>query len=139
MATNSCIVCVPLAFRRDVQWPTTEIAGHQVHLACQHELRHALESLSRLVDRTAPVLRWASNNQSPFADLTGLWVRLGEITEAQANATEYSRQQESAKFLRAYREAQPAEPSAEEMFEMRAAFGAGATVVDVLSGRRTIL
>jgi hypothetical protein len=139
MPTNDCIVCVPLAFRREVQWPTTQVEGHAVHLACQHRLTHALESLTDLVDQAAPVLRWASNNQSPFDDLTGLWVRLGTITAEQANATEYSRKQDSEAFMREYRETQPAEASAEEMFEMRAAFGEGVTVIDALSGRRTTL
>lgn len=43
-------------------------------------------------------------------------------------------------FLAEYRKARENHvPSAEEMFEMRAAFGPGATVVDVITGRRTKL
>jgi hypothetical protein len=39
-------------------------------------------------------------------------------------------------FMAAYRASQPATPSPEEQFELRAAFGSGKTVVDVVTGRR---
>ena len=39
-------------------------------------------------------------------------------------------------FLAAYRAAQPATPSPEEQYEMRAAFGPGKQVVDVITGRK---
>lgn len=35
-----------------------------------------------------------------------------------------------------YKATQPAEPSAEEQYEMRAAFGPGKEVVDVITGRK---
>ena len=40
------------------------------------------------------------------------------------------------KSLAAYRASQPAEASAEEQYEMRAAFGPGVEVVDIITGRR---
>lgn len=44
---------------------------------------------------------------------------------------------ETSRFISKYRASQAARaPSAEEQFEMRAAFGPGVDVVDVLSGRR---
>ncbi len=39
-------------------------------------------------------------------------------------------------FLAEYRASQPATPSAEEQYEMRAAFGPGKTIVDVITGRK---
>ena len=49
-------------------------------------------------------------------------------------ATRNAREEENAKFIDAYKK-NTHEPSAEEMFEMRAAFGKGTKVVDVISGR----
>jgi hypothetical protein len=52
---------------------------------------------------------------------------------------EAAEKQASEGFLGAYAAAQPAEPSAEERWEMEAAFGKGTKVVDVFSGRVTQL
>ena len=49
-------------------------------------------------------------------------------------ATRKAREEEVAKSINAYKK-NAHEPSAEEMFEMRAAFGKGTKVVDVISGR----
>lgn len=43
---------------------------------------------------------------------------------------------ETSQVLAEYRKAQVTEPSAEQRFEMLAAFGPGTEVVDVISGRR---
>lgn len=50
-------------------------------------------------------------------------------------ATRAAREAENSAFLAEYR-AQRKAPGAEELAEMRAAFGAGATVVDVLTGEK---
>ena len=49
-------------------------------------------------------------------------------------ATRKAREEEVAKSINAYKK-NAHEPSTEEMFEMRAAFGKGTKVVDVISGR----
>ena len=50
-------------------------------------------------------------------------------------ATRAARDEETAKVIEAYR-ASYTGPSEEELFEMRAAFGTGTTVVDVLTGKK---
>lgn len=49
------------------------------------------------------------------------------------DATERARDRENAEFFKSIK---PRQPSAEEMAEMRNAFGAGAEVVNVLTGQR---
>lgn len=62
------------------------------------------------------------------------------VTEAiNREATAAAREIEVAKSAAAYRESRRNGYSAEEMNEMRAAFGAGATVVDVLTGQTITL
>lgn len=51
------------------------------------------------------------------------------------DATRAARDEETAKVIEAYR-ASYTGPSEEELFEMRAAFGTGTTVVDVLTGKK---
>lgn len=46
---------------------------------------------------------------------------------------------DTAAFIKAYREAQPARASDEELYEMRANHAPGTVLVDVVSGRRTIV
>lgn len=55
--------------------------------------------------------------------------------KADSAATQAAREAEVKADLESYRAARRA-PSAEEMAEMRAAFGEGATVVDVLTGEK---
>ena len=50
-------------------------------------------------------------------------------------ATRAARDEETAKVIEAYR-ASYTGPSEEEMFEMRAAFGTGTTVVDIFTGKK---
>lgn len=59
------------------------------------------------------------------------------LTDAiDADATRAERDRETDAFLAEYRERMKNhKPSEEELFEMRAAFGPGETVVDVLSGQ----
>ena len=48
--------------------------------------------------------------------------------------------QEQQKWIDEYREARKNhEPSAEEIFEMTAAFGPGAEVVDIITGQKIVL
>jgi hypothetical protein len=102
-------------------------------------VKEAVADLDGVVDPKADVLVWASNNRHPMADMVAAWLFLGLITEAQALSTDEARATANVALIAAYRAAQPAQPSAEEMYEMRAAFGPGETVVDVLTGRRVTL
>lgn len=86
----------------------------------------------------ATVCRWASNGNCVPNDVMQEMHEQGVVTKAQVVATRNARDLETAQFLREYRERQqPA--TEEERTEMRAAFGEGATVVDVISGRETRL
>lgn len=65
--------------------------------------------------------------------------QLGIATDkVNVEATRAARETENATFLAEYRARRNA-PSAEELAEMRATFGAGATVVDALTGEKIIL
>ena len=59
-------------------------------------------------------------------------------TEVSIEATRAARDEEVEKSLAEYRR-RAAEPSEEELHEMRAAFGEGTTVVNILTGRKTRL
>jgi hypothetical protein len=85
------------------------------------------------------VVRWSSNDSVPPADLLEDWYRADCIDMATLRMSVKARDAEVAAFCAEYRRRQPAQPSAEELFEMRAAFGEGAEVVNVISGRRVRL
>ena len=60
--------------------------------------------------------------------------------EADAEATRAAREEETAAFFEGYRKAnRNRRRSAEELHEMRAAFGTGTTVVDIITGERVRL
>jgi len=80
------------------------------------------------------VVRWKSNGQVPFSDMLGDFLLLGTISREQYEASNKARKVDNDRFFAEYRRNQ-GPPSDEEIFEMRAAFGPGATVVDVISGR----
>lgn len=83
------------------------------------------------------VVRWNSNDNVPFDDMLFDFVCIGAIDEATRERSNEARKADTAAFCAEYRKAQAnRKPSAEELFEMRAAFGEGAEVVDVISGRR---
>jgi hypothetical protein len=95
----------------------------------------AAGSLLRVRDVMAGILTWDSNGQHPHDDLLAAWLILGLITEEQATATATARQVAQDNWMAAYR-ASPPQRSAEELAEMRAAFGPGTEVVDVITGQR---
>ena len=106
------------------------------------DARRVVSNLANLIDPKAEVLTWASNSQHPMADLLAAWLFLGLITETQADATMAAREIRDAAFIAEYREAQDnrtAEEVAADTAEMRAAFGSGETVVNVLTGVKTVL
>lgn len=85
---------------------------------------------------TDGVMRWKSNGRVPpheyvmDAFMKGLPVR--------ALKCDAERDRETREFLAAYR-ANPPQLSAEDLAEARAAFGVGAKVVDIITGRRIVL
>jgi hypothetical protein len=88
------------------------------------------------------VLRWDSNGQCPMDDTLDMWLILGLVSETEVDATNKARDRETAAFMAQYRRAQAArtpEQVAEHRAELLAAFGPGETVVDMLTGERTVL
>jgi len=82
------------------------------------------------------IYRWATNGRIPFDDL----LADAGLTVAQRQAHTIARDRENAIFAAEYRKAHANRPiSAEQRAEMRAAFGTGTTVVNVMTGRRTKL
>ena len=76
------------------------------------------------------VARWASNN-TPLPDECALQAKLAGVP-INIEATRKARDEHLEEFARNYRH----EVTAEEMFEMKAAFGEGTTVVNVLTGEK---
>jgi len=88
---------------------------------------------------TDGVFRWDANGNVPPQDILNLLQMDGGVV-FDMEATQAARDADTTAFLAEYREAQKNHtPSAEEMFEMRAAFGPGTTVVNVITGRKTRL
>ena len=100
-----------------------------------HDPAEVAAGIGDVTDPAALVLTWKSNGRSPMDDMLAAWVVLGIITREQARATSEARQTETAAFLADYR-ANPPQPDAEQLAEMRAAFGPGAEVVNVITGQR---
>lgn len=82
------------------------------------------------------VWRWKSNNRVPFDDMLECWNLDAETLQKCKDARDH----DNSVFLNEYRERmKDYEPSAEELFEMRSAFGEGAEVVNVITGKVTKL
>ncbi len=78
------------------------------------------------------VWRWKSSNNVPFEDMLEAW-GLDDDTMQKCIA---AREKDNAEFAAEYRKRmENYVPSDEEMFEMRAAFGEGAKVVNVITGK----
>jgi hypothetical protein len=81
------------------------------------------------------VVRWQSNDAVPFDDalddFLSLGFRLDKVACQQARAKDTEASIENYK-----RQQRNRRPSAEEQLEMRAAFGPGAVVVNVLTGQK---
>lgn len=85
------------------------------------------------------IMRWRSNESVPPAECLAAALDMGLITLPQHNRSTEVGQAETRAVIEAYRANQPAQPSDEELYEMRAAFGPGEVVVDVITGRKTQL
>lgn len=91
--------------------------------------------VDRSDDKFGAHVRWNSNDRVPFDDMLECFQHLGWIdlqTRENSAAVRYA---ETQAILAEYR-ANYTGPSAEDRVEARAAFGAGATVVNVITGDR---
>lgn len=103
----------------------------------------AAKTVDRIAERatiTAGVIRWNSNDRVPPLDIVALAAEVFEAVDFDASreAYEADAKRSIAEYRRRRAQRTP-EQVAEERAEMRAAFGPGATVVDVLTGERTTL
>ena len=86
------------------------------------------------------VCRWLSNGRVPFNDMLEDFLALGLITDEIANKSVDTREVETAASIQEYVNYRKENGySAEEMFEMRAAFGTDTEVVNVFTGERISL
>lgn len=103
----------------------------------EHDLKNAKEMFPKAYVGTYGELRWKSNDRVPMADMLGFWVELGLITEDTMKLSTLAREEENKAFMQDYfiRQMQH-EPTAEERFEMQAAFGKDVEVVDVITDKK---
>lgn len=84
------------------------------------------------------ILRWKSNDRVPFDDMLEDFQRLG--IKFDLEKTKKFREKQVDESIAAYRKSmENHEYSSEELFEMRAAFGPGETVVNVFTGKKVRL
>jgi hypothetical protein len=84
------------------------------------------------------VIRWVSNNNVPPADCLEWLNKNGFINYPRVIRSTKFREDETARAIEDYKERMKNHvPDEEELFEMRSAFGEGATVVNVITGKRT--
>jgi hypothetical protein len=82
----------------------------------------------------AGVARWKSNGSVPFPDMLQQWAGLG--LRVNVEASNAAKSADLDKMVAEMKANPPPPPDAEQMFEMRAAFGRGTTVVNVFTGRK---
>ena len=89
------------------------------------------------IDKTnsdsGPVVRWLSNDRIPFGDMLAEFANAGWITVQEVENSLAQRKIEDRISIENYRRNYKG-PSQEEMFEARAAFGAGAQVYNIFTG-----
>lgn len=81
------------------------------------------------------VVRWVSSNNVPFRDMLEDFMVIGKISQETVERSDAARKKDQDEFLARYR-ANPPKYTEEDLFEMRAAFGEGTTVVNVLTGQK---
>jgi len=108
--------------------------GKGSHWAVGDAVRLA-EKLRTEATVTDGVIRWNSNERVPPEDCVALAVHIGLPVDL--DATNEARTKETSDFLADYRRREKTRVrSPEELAEMRAEFGRGAAVVNVLTGRK---
>jgi hypothetical protein len=101
-------------------------------LFAKEYIRNILKQQDAYQDKDG-VWRWKSNNRVPFEDMLQCW-GLDDETMQKCIA---AREKDVSKTLASYRKQMENHvPSAEERFEMQAAFGEGAEVVNVITGQK---
>jgi hypothetical protein len=86
---------------------------------------------------SGPVVRWNSNKAIPPTECIDQMLTLGYIDTLIVENSICQREVEQDLAIAAYKKAMENHvPDAEELFEMRAAFGEGAVVVNAITGRR---
>ena len=104
------------------------------------DLNKAREKFASNASVTDGVLRWKSNGSVPPQDCLDAFVEAGLGSKFDMEATSQTRRKEEDASLADYRRRMANHvPSEEELFEMRAAFGPGAMVVNVITGKETKL
>lgn len=142
---ENCASCVaaddhlnPHHFLRNKE-ATETVAGVTVHPGCKRDIETAMRFwLDGSAHWKDGAYRWKSNNSVPNKDMIGRWMILGYITADEAEASIKLRKIETDAFLKAYRK-NPPKITAEDRYEMRAAFGEGAEVVNIITGKVTKL
>lgn len=100
----------------------------------------AQRTITKFADATIidDVPRWNSNNQVPPKDILELWHYMNLPFDFQK--AEATREAETSAFLKQYRKMNTGrQRTPEELYEMRAAFGPGEVIVDVITGDRIVL
>ncbi len=115
--------------------PTEMVVGQQVHRSCANEVRFLLANWD--VNLTGGVYRWNLSGHVVPDDTMILAVRFGLASPDYVETTAAASRIETQMALEAYRR-QARRPSAEQMAEMRNAFGPDAHVVDVITGQRLL-
>jgi hypothetical protein len=124
---------------RGLDWPTVIVARRLVHKVCAGDAEWLEQSIGDLLIDGDGVGRWVTNNSVIPDDAASLIVAFGLAPGLNVEATRAARVTDTREAIERYRASQPAEASAEEIAEMRAAFGPGQVIVDVITGRRTQL
>lgn len=144
-----CAVCAaqarlkgfsPFWAARGMDWPTRVIGERVVHLACASEAEHLTAAAADLEISPEGVGRWTASGQVLPGDTAAIMARLGLAPGLDQAATATARDAQTAEFVAAYRAAltvRTPEEIARHEHELRAAFGPGETVVDVITGRET--
>jgi len=76
--------------------------------------------------------RWNSSKRVPFDDMLETW----NLSDADLKASREARDKDNTEFIREYRNRMANHVySSESLYEMRAAFGKGARVVNIITGK----
>jgi hypothetical protein len=81
------------------------------------------------------VIRWLSNGNVPPSDVVALAASIFPAVDVDACTAARNKEQQA--FIDAYRRNHDRPATEEERFELRAAFGPGARVVNIITGRVT--
>lgn len=105
------------------------------HRFMREEAERCANNLRNETTTSDGVIRWNSNNNIPPVECVALAAHIGLPVDV-AKCTSV-RDTETDQFIAEYRlRMRNYKPSREEQFEMRAAFGPGKTVVNVITGQK---